>query len=146
MLKYQIFSFLIKKKKGDSNATSATLMFPSGNYILYAKKNGSEVFSFHTQSHTFKRKHNSDGLSIAAMCGNDHHVFILNEKKPNFITVLDASLQPEGKIFDRNLIEMEVKGCSFDICLINSKLSDVQNKNHNGPQQLLSVLRHPMVL
>ena len=121
------FSFLIKKKKGDSNATSATLMFPSGNYILYAKKNGSEVFSFHTQSHTFKRKHNSDGLSIAAMCGNDHHVFILNEKKQNFITVLDASLQPEGKIAT-HLIEMEVKGCSFDICLINSKLSDVQNK------------------
>ena len=102
-------------------------MFTSGGSILYAKKKGGEVFSFHTQSHTFKRKHNSDGLSIAAMCGNDHHVFILNQNEPKFISVLDANLQLEGKIATY-LIEYEVNGCSFDMCLIKSKLSDLQNK------------------
>ena len=119
------FLFLTKQKKGDSNADSATFMFPSGDYILFAKKKGSEVFSFHTTSHTFKRKFSSDGLSISAMCGNDHHVFLLNENKPTFITVLVESLQPEGKIAT-HLIESETRGCNFDICLIMSKLSDQQ--------------------
>ena len=119
------FSFLTKQKKGDSNADSPTFMFPSGDYILFAKKKGSEVYSFHTTSHTFKRKHSSDGLSIAAMCGNDHHAFLLNENEPTFITVLDANLQPEGKIAT-HLIESETRGCNFDICLIKSNLSDQQ--------------------
>ena len=120
------FSVLTKKKKEDSDAEVPTIMFASGDYIMYAKKKGSEVFSFHTQNHTFRKRYSRDSLSIAAMCGSDHNVFILNEKEPKFITVLHASLQPEGKIAT-HLIEMEVKDCSFDICLIKSKLSNLQN-------------------
>ena len=119
-------SVLTKKKKEDK-AEEQTIMFPFGDYILYAKKKGSEVFSFHTQSHTFLRKHNSVALSIAAMCGSDHHVFILNEKDLKYITVLDSNLKHEGKIATY-LIETEVKGSSFDICPIKSKLSDLQDK------------------
>ena len=62
------------------------------------------------------------------MCGSDQHVFILNQNELTFIDVLDANLQPEGKIAT-HLIETEVKGCSFDICLIKSELSDLDLQN-----------------
>ena len=128
-VKISDFSVLTKQKKGDSKAESPTIMFSFRDYILYAKKKGNEVLSFHIPSQSFKRKHNSDGLSIAAMCGNDNHVFILNQNEPKFITVLDASLQPEGKIAT-HLIENEVKDCSFDICLIKSKFTDKFTMDH----------------
>ena len=53
------FSVLIKQKKGDSSAELPTFMFPFGDYILYAKKTGSEIFSFHVHSHTFRRRHST---------------------------------------------------------------------------------------
>ena len=123
------FLVLAQQKKADSNAEAPTMMFSFGDNILYAKKTGSEIFSYNTLTRTFRRRQSSDSLSIAAMCGSDHNVFILDEKEPNFITVLDTSLQPEGKIAT-HLIENEVKDCSFDICLIKSKFTDKFTMDH----------------
>ena len=119
------FHVLTKQKKIDKNAESPTIMFPFGDYILYAKKMGSEVFTFHTQSHTFKRRYSSDNLSIAAICGTNYRVFILNQNEPTFIAVLDANFQSEGKIAT-HLNNTEINECSFDICLIESHLSNMQ--------------------
>ena len=110
------FATLTKKKKIDSKATSPTIMFPFRDTILYAKKMGKEVIGFHTKSYKFKRRHRSDVLSIAAMCGDDHHVFLFNYSTPEFITVMDSNLQPEGKI-DTHLSDTDVKGCNFEMCL-----------------------------
>ena len=120
------FAVLSKHKKRDSNTKTPIILFSVGDYIFFAKKNGNEVYSFHTHSHTCKQKLKSDRFSIAAMCDDDNHVFILNHNDPKFITVLDANLQPEGKISTHITDTEEVKHCSFDMCLVKSNLSDFE--------------------
>ena len=67
----------LEKKKKDSKASQATIMFAVGDTIIFAKNGGSEVFSFHTQTHKFDSVYNNNKIAINAMCGNHNNVYIL---------------------------------------------------------------------
>ena len=110
---------LVKKHKmADSQAQEQTIMFPFGESILFAKKGGSKIFNFNTQSHKFKDVLTRSKLNITALCGTGKHIFILDNARPQDIQIFDSGFQPEGKIPTglENVID-----CDVDLCLINDK-------------------------
>ena len=110
---------LVKKHKmADRQAHEQTIMFPFGESILFAKKGGSKIFNFNTQSHRFKDVLSRSKLKITALCGAGKHIFILDNARPQDIQIFDSSFQPEGKI--PTGLE-NVKDCEVDMCLLNDK-------------------------
>ena len=110
---------LVKKHKmSDRQAQEQTIMFPFGESILFAKKGGSKIFNFNTQSHRFKDVLTRSKLTITALCGTGKHIFILDIERPEDIQIFDSVFQPEGKI--PTGLE-NVKDCDVDLCLINNK-------------------------
>ena len=116
-------SIITKQKIYHPEAKSKTFMCLFGDYVLYAKKEGSEVHSFHTQSHAFKRVDNHRHVHIAVMCSSDHHVFIVRKSLFSFfVIILDDTFQKEEEI-DGGPVPYH---CNFDICVIKSNFSDPQ--------------------
>ena len=110
---------LVKKHKiADRQAHEQTIICPFGESILFAKKGGSKIFNFNTQSHIFKDVFTRSKLTITALCSTGKHIFILDNTRPQDIQIFDSSFQPEGKI--PTGLE-NVKDCDVDMCLINDK-------------------------
>ena len=128
------FTFIKKHKKGDTKAERPTIMVPFRDNILFAKKNGNEVFSLNLNSQRFRRVFGAPDLTIAALCTSNHQVFILNPNQADYIRILDSNFQPEGKIATHLT---NVQDCSMDMCVINQ----LQHSGH----PLASAGRHSSV-
>ena len=115
----------VKKTKRDEKAEQATLMVPYREYILFAKKGGDQIFSFHLNSHKFRHIH--DELSVAALCCSNNFVYILSQKTPDFIKILDFQFQPWGNV--PSFTKEEKKNYDFDICFISAEQQDLYNQN-----------------
>ena len=112
------YELVNKHKMADRQAHEQTIMFPFGDSILFAKKGGSKIFNFNTQSHKFKDVLTRSKLNVTALCGTGKHIFILDNARPQDIQIFDSSFQPEGKI--PTGLE-NVMDCDVDLCLIHDK-------------------------
>ena len=97
MLNLQLpeYKVIAKDKKGDQNSTLRTMMFYFGDRIVYAKETGKEICCYNPQIQKFKCNFRDKEVSIAAICGKNSHILILNHKKPDHIIVLDYSFKQE---------------------------------------------------
>ena len=118
------YSLLTKQKMRDPQAHEQTFMFPFGECILFAKKGGNKVYNFNMQSHRFKDVFSGARLNITALCGSDNHIFILDNKQPDNIQVLDSAFRAEGKIATGLT---NVKDCNMDMCLIDNQYTSSAN-------------------
>ena len=115
-----------KKKKRDKKADQPTLMVLQGENILFAKKQGRKLFSFHLNSHDIKSV--SNGFSIAALCCSKSCIYILSHKTLDFIQILDFQFQLCGNV--RTFIEDNTDNCDFDMCLVSGGQLGIQNTGH----------------
>ena len=92
------FEVQLKKKKKLRTAGCPTIMFMTEESIVFAKKNGSEIYQFKMSAQKFKQIFRRADLTIAAMCGNEDYVYIIDKKTRKYIQVLDSEQNPECKI------------------------------------------------
>ena len=104
----------MKKKKKIPGADHPTVMFTTEDNIVFAKKVGSEIHQFKISSHKFKKIFRRPDLSIAAMCGNEEFLYVVDKKVRKHIQVLDSYQNPECKI--RTGLD-ETHQYDIDICL-----------------------------
>ena len=109
------YKVIAKEKKTDSNADLPTIMVPHGDNIIFTIKGGNEIFSFNTKTKTFRLIYTSPKLKVAAMCGGDYNLFLLDHKEPGYIKILDSSYEGIGKITTGL---WDYKGCDMDMCLV----------------------------
>ena len=83
------YHVLVKRKSSDDKAHIPTIMHRFGEYILLAKKGGSHLFTFNTHSHEFKARPGIAGLSLAAMCCDKSHLYILDRNNLRTIKLLN---------------------------------------------------------
>ena len=128
------YNVRLKQKKRDPKAELPTIMFPHEDSILFAKRGGNEIFGFNTQTHKFKRIASFADLALAAMCGDGDEVYLLDNKSPEHIRILDSSLRFCGMI-PTGL--GKVKAYTMDMCLIRKRSSlpssadfHASNENH----------------
>ena len=133
------YKTILKQKKSDTKAELPTIMIPFRDVILFAKKFGSEIYSFKHQSLKFQRVLVGADLSVAAMCSSNDRVFILNQKQADYIRVLDSRFQAEGKI-PTGL--GDVRGCETDISLIGEHQHSVRSTLSSSPSRMSSSVDH----
>ena len=126
------YSLLTKEKMKDPQAHEQTIMFPFGECILFAKKDGNKVYNFNTQSRRFKDVFSGAKLNITALCGSDNQIFILDNKQPDNIQILDSAFRAEGKIATGLT---NVKDCNMDMCLIDEQYKSSTNPKKHSPNK-----------
>ena len=114
------YNVLAKEKKTDSNADLPTIMVPHGDNIIFTMKGGNEIFSLNTKTKTFRVIYTRPKLKVAAMCGGDYNLFLLDRKELGHIKILDSSFEAIAKITTGL---WDYKGCDIDMCLVKESSS-----------------------
>ena len=82
-----------KKKKNIQNSDNSSFMFLSNGDIIFALKRSNTIYRFCTKSNKFKEWLSRSDLSVAAMCGNEDHVYIIHDDHHEHIAVLDSDIR-----------------------------------------------------
>ena len=100
------------KLKQGKEVPAASIMVPSEEVILCAEKGGNCIFKFDPSTGHFKSVYTNSDLAIAAMCCNSERTILIDQKKPQFLRVLDFSFYP----FENVPLKIgKTEGCQFDI-------------------------------
>ena len=113
-LKGPEYKLMAKKKKKTDGVDCPTVMFLSGDFIFFAEKGGKAIYQFNTVSHKFKRMTVFSDFAMAAMCGNEEFVYIIDENTHDHVTVLDSNFKPYSKV-PTGLTQ--TRDCDIDMCL-----------------------------
>ena len=126
------FTTVLKQKKVDLIAEQTTIIVLFGDNILYAKRDGNEIYSYHPKSKKRRRVYSSADLSIAAMCSDKHQVFILTRHQTTYIRVLDSNFREKATITNDF---GNIKDCCVDMCVINplGYIVPAQPMTHRSP-------------
>ena len=133
------FTVMAKKKRREEKADQPTLMVPYREYILFAKKGGNQIFSFHLNSHEFRCVRARSELSIAPLSCSNNFVYILSHETQDFIKILDFEFHPCGNV--PSFIEEEKNNYDLDMFFISGGQQDFHNQN-----DLPQTLDHAVVL
>ena len=111
-------NLLLKEKKRNPHADLPTFMIFIKQNILFTHKGGNEIFSFHIQTHKFRKVVAHRNLKIDCICGSDDHVYIFDKKHPNIIQIFDSALRPVGSTATglENVLQ-----CDVDMCYVEDQ-------------------------
>ena len=87
-----------EKSISQINPEQSLLMFGSGDSIFFASRRSNSIYRFDTASRTFKRGMISLDLTLAAMCGNEDYIYIIDNFRRNEIIIYNSDFYPKGKI------------------------------------------------
>ena len=99
-------------------------MFMTEDSIVFAKKGGSDIYQFKMSAQKFKLIFRRGDLTLAAMCGNEDYVYIIDKKTRKQIQVLDSEQNPECKI--RTGLD-HAHEYDIDICLTTATTSSTNH-------------------
>ena len=108
------YKLVTKKRKKIEGVNCPTFMFLSGDFIFFAERGGKAIYQFNTVSHKFKRMTVFSDFAMAAMCGNEAYIYIIDENTQDHVSVLDSNFQPYGKV-PTGLTQ--TRDCDIDMCL-----------------------------
>ena len=126
------YNVLHKEKSSDSPGDQPMIMCTFGQFILYARKGGSEVHIFDGRKFSTL---NLEDTKVAAICLSNNYMYIFDSQYPHRIRFFDPNSKQGGEIATGLT---HVEKCDVDIGLIPDKSSEKVRENpirHQSTEQ-----------